>query len=122
MPHGKRHVTVKPPTKKPKPTRCAQPCCWQTVLGVKCTCRAKKGRCAAAKAQESTRAKRTKKKGLEKQLGLTEPLYPGFASVRDGATAQFTARYGPLRRAGQGGRQPEFVTPKRKPPKRLVFN
>ena len=121
---GKRHrkpkqATVTQPPKK----RCQQPCCWKSALGVRCACPGKKGKGRCAKTPKQA-AKRARKGGLEDALGLRDALYPG-QTVRDGARAQYEARYGTLRRAGQGVRQqPTFVElppRQRQRPKRLGF-
>jgi len=106
---GKRHrkpkqATVTQPPKK----RCQQPCCWKSALGVRCACPGKKGKGRCAKTPKQA-AKRARKGGLEDALGLRDALYPG-QTVQDGARAQYEARYGTMRRAGQGVRQqPTFV-------------
>ena len=103
--------------------RCQQPCCWKSALGVRCACPGKKGKGRCAKTPKQA-AKRARKGGLEDALGLRDALYPG-QTVRDGARAQYEARYGTLRRAGQGVRQqPTFVElppRQRQRPKRLGF-
>lgn len=92
---GLKRPAPKPQRKTPKrekassaTTRCARPCCWKTVTGIRCTCAKKglKGRCAT----KTTTKKRVKRPLIARtnqvMPGITSPLYP--EGVRLGAAKQ----------------------------------
>lgn len=94
----------------------------KTATAVQCWTRARKDggiyrHCAKAEAAKKKKRTKAGQGGGKKPLiktsdllvpNLSAPLYPG-QTVQQGATSQYAARHGTLRRAGAGGRQPQFV-------------